>query len=112
MLAHWSLDVFYSLRSRRKHKAWGVSPRMGETMTAKPAKRATASSQIMFSYSLAPVARFTGSENLLSRLPGVPLRSTPGFMLPPANAGLCHGVALGASHACAVQKLAHYKKRR
>jgi hypothetical protein len=35
MLAHWSLDVFYSLRSRRKHKAWGVSPRMGETMTAR-----------------------------------------------------------------------------
>ena len=34
--------AFFSLRSRRKHKAWGASPRIEPRITIEPAKRATA----------------------------------------------------------------------
>jgi hypothetical protein len=48
-----------------------------------PAKWATAfSSKIAASWS---VARFARSNCFINRHPGVPLRSTPGFMLSPAT---------------------------
>ena len=45
------LRLAFSLRSRRKHKAWGASPRYFSQTASKPAQRATA---------LPPAARAQG----------------------------------------------------
>jgi hypothetical protein len=68
-------NIRFSLRSRRKHKAWGVSPRIRELeKQIEPAKRVTV-------YVLPAVARFAGFVTFYC-LPGA---YATGFMLMPAS---------------------------
>src|SRR6266536_2618990 len=63
-----------SLRSRRQHKAWGVSPRRAAAKRSEPTKWATANG-------CRPFHGLDGAPNLTW---GSAFGSTPGFTLPPA----------------------------
>src|SRR5215470_12381812 len=63
-----------SLRSRRQHKAWGVSPRKKIVKRSEPAKWATANG----------CRPFHGLDIAPNLTRGSAFGSTPGFMLPPA----------------------------
>ena len=63
-----------SLRSRRQHKAWGVSPRRAAAKRSEPTKWATANG----------CRPFHGLDIALNLTRGSAFGSTPGFMLPPA----------------------------
>jgi hypothetical protein len=81
MLAYHSKNP----RSGWKHKAWGGAernPRMTKGKKTERAKRAIA--QKLRFVRLSPTSR---ALPLYSNDPGVPLRSTPGFMLSPRFAG-------------------------
>ncbi len=75
-------------RSGCKHKAWGGAkrnPRMKRGKRTKRAKRAVAQElQCVNDHGLSPTSR---ALFLCAKDPGVPLRSTPGFMLSPRFAG-------------------------
>src|ERR1051325_9866267 len=74
-----------SLRSRRKHKAWGVSPR-GQAYSGMRACGAGDSGSRLCACNGSVCRPLRGPIVLkLIRDPGVPLRSTPGFMLTPAS---------------------------
>src|SRR5215217_2836441 len=60
-----------SLRSRRKHKAWGASPRINNKESFEPADAGDSAA-----------ARYHGLQNTLSCDPG---GCAPGFMLSPAS---------------------------
>jgi len=64
-----------SLRSRRQHIAWGVSPRRASIKDPKPAKWATVSG-------CRPFHGLDGFPNLTW---GFAFGSTPGFILTPAS---------------------------
>jgi hypothetical protein len=84
----------FSLRSRRQNRAWGGARQRGTPgycVSAHQAREAggsfllfAISSSLRLGQSLSPASR-AGMIN--SVVPGVPLRSTPGFTLPPAFAG-------------------------
>jgi hypothetical protein len=90
-----------SPRSGREHKAWGGAqrnPRIQTHINIEPVKRAAAGknedlNQIWVIHRfikmvLGSLVRYRPLRGLLCltrRRPGVPLRSTPGFMLPPAS---------------------------
>src|SRR5215510_15435786 len=63
-----------SLRSRRQHKAWGVSPRRKVVKSSEPTKLATANG----------CRPFHGLDIAPNLTRGSAFGSTPGFMLPPA----------------------------
>jgi len=66
-----SFFLFLSLRSRRKHKAWGASPRI-DNGNCHRAREAGGSA----------VAHFMGWKNFAYRDPGA---CAPGFILSPAS---------------------------
>ena len=68
--------IIRSLRSRRKRRAWGVSP--GLWLTKKQRAREAGGSAIHLTQA---AARFAGSPNLIWLLPGA---HAPGSMLTPA----------------------------
>jgi hypothetical protein len=63
-----------SLRSRRKHKAWGRQPQDNATQRFEPVKRATA-----LGFRFRPLSRAGDSK------PFSPGADAPGFMLSPAS---------------------------
>src|SRR4029450_3068884 len=69
-------DLFLSLRSRREHKAWGVSPRKLWFSSKSPRKRAKDSRN------KGAVARWHGLRALIRKCPGA---YAPGFTLMPAS---------------------------
>ena len=82
-----------SPRSGREHKAWGGAQRNPRLKSPRFQARETGDSgNSIESETKHPSAQrqrlcrpLRGLEFLARRLPGVPLRSTPGFMLPPAS---------------------------
>ena len=79
--------LFENPRSGWKHKAWGGAkrnPRLTIRNKTERAKRAIA--QRCDLLMMKGVAHFAGSAVVFND-PGVPLRSTPGFMLSPRFAG-------------------------
>ena len=73
-----------SLRSRRKHKAWGASPRESNATDFKPAKAGdrTKGGKMLTIGGRRAAAHFMGSQFNLISDPGA---CAPGFMLPPAS---------------------------
>ena len=70
------LRSYASLRSRRKHKAWGVSPRARVRITDEPAEAGESASSKNFR----PFSR--AQKRPMFDLPGA---HAPGFMLAPAS---------------------------
>ena len=86
--------TYLSPRSGRRRKAWGEAqrnPRLSVRDRAEPAERPIAESQLISCdigetmRNSAAVGRFAGCTLISYSLPGVSLRSTPGFTLPSAS---------------------------
>src|SRR6185369_13693057 len=72
--------VVLSLRSRRKHKAWGVSPRIKAQRIFEPANAGDRPTRRRIGDVLSPISWARNSVCFCS--PGA---YAPGFMLPPAS---------------------------